>query len=387
MNRKIAAMLLAACIILGCLAGCGSTAQKPEETQPAADEVQTEAPQSGQPEEPEQTAEVEEKLPEEHKVIDSGGTEVTVPAEVKTVMTFGSCGVINTLIETLGCGSLIANNMSPHFADSPKWHYQYDFAPQMKDAPQYENASGEIDIENLIVADPDLCIVMQEGTAESLRNAGLNVLYIDYGNGKTSEAVTNAMTILGDALGVPEKAEEYRLYIDEMVKKIADVTSSLKDEDKKSVLYGNISSFTNPHILIEWVIAAAGGISCTADIHEKGSVSFTAEDVLRWDPDVIMMITDNSQELKADPQLAGVKAVAEDQLYVFPTVGHFITGSSEAPLGILWLTHHLYPELYTYDELAQDIYYFYDTFFGYQMSDSEIEAIINNNEQSRQAAA
>ena len=372
MKRKILALLLALCMLLSGLAGCANTednsASHPSENDSQNVDDQKEGTSSESP-----------SAPTERIVVDSGGTEVTVPAEVKTVMTFGSCGVINTLIETLGCGWMIANNMSPRFADNAAWHYQYEFAPQMADLPQYENASGEIDIEGVVAAAPDLIVVMQAATAETLRDKGLTVLYIDYGNGKTSEAVTDAMNILGEALGVPEAAQAYSDYIDEMVAKIADVTSSLQEEDKKKVLYGNVTQFTNPHILIEWVIDAAGGISCTADIHESGSVQFTAEDVLAWNPDVIMMITDNSAELKADEKINSVNAIVNDQMFVFPTVGHFLTGSSEAPLGILWLTYHLYPDLYTAEELADDIYYFYDTFFNYPMSDEEIDSIINNN--------
>ncbi|MGM9608328.1 MAG: ABC transporter substrate-binding protein [Oscillospiraceae bacterium] len=377
MKKSILALLLAACMLLSVLAGCANTnsaddsASQPSENVSQNVEEQKEENSPAPSEEP--------AAPTERTVVDSGGTEVTVPAQVETVMTFGSCGVINTLIETLGCGWMIANDMSPRFSDNPAWHYQYEFAPQMAELPRYEDASGEIDIENVVTADPDLIIVMQAATAETLREKGLNVLYIDYGNGKTSEALTNSMNILGEALGVPEAAQAYSDYIDEMVAKIADVTSPLAETDKKKVLYGNIAQYMNPHILIEWVIDAAGGISCTADIHESGSVQFTAEDVLAWNPDVIMMITDNSADLKADAKVNSVNAIANDQMFVFPTVGHFLTGSSEAPLGILWLTYHLYPELYTAEDLAGDIYYFYDTFFGYQMSDAEIDAIINNN--------
>lgn len=398
MNKQILALLLAACMLLSCLAGCGSGAvssaeapaesaavevtqmPSPEpETTPEQEPVESTVEPEAEPEPEKESVLEEPEVPQDRTVVDSGGTEVTIPGDIQTVMTFGSCGVINTLIETLGCGWMLANNMSPRFADNAAWHYQYEFAPQMADAPQFENASGEINIEGVVAADPDLVIVMQADTAETLRTAGLNVLYIDYGNGKTSECVTNAMNILGEALGAQDKAQEYSNYIDDMVAKIANVTSTLAEADKKTVLYGNVTQYLNPHILIEWVIPAAGAISCTADIHESGACQFTAEDVLSWNPDVIMMITDVSEDLKADEQINSVNAIANDQMFVFPTVGHFLTGSSEAPLGILWLTYHLYPDLYTYEELSDDIYYFYDTFFGYQMTDGEIYAIINNN--------
>lgn len=307
-------------------------------------------------------------------VVDSGGTEVVCPADLASVMTFGSCGVINTLIETLGCGGLIANNMSPRFT-SNEW--QYRFAPQMAEEEQYENQAGEIDYEGVVAAAPDLCIVMQSATAETLRSNGLNTLYVDYGSGRDSSAVSNAITILGDALGVPEKAEEYNAYLDEMVEKIADVTSAISDDEKLKVLYGNVAAFTNPHILSEWFIPAAGGISCTSEIHTEATCTYTAEDLLEWNPDVIIMITDNSEELAANDQINSVTAIANGNMFTCPTVGHFITGSSEVPIGILWVANKLYPDLYAEEDLREDISYFYSTFFDYEMTDEEIDSIVN----------
>lgn len=307
-------------------------------------------------------------------VVDSGGTEVVCPKDIKSVMTFGSIGVINTLIETLGCADLIANEMSPRF-QSNQW--QYRFAPQMKDCPQFEDQSGEIDMENLVAANPDLCVVMQTATAQTLRDNGLNVLLLGFGDGRGPESIKNAITILGQALDAVDKAEEYCEYLDGMVEKIADVTADIPEDEKLVVVYGNVAAYTNPHILSEWFIPAAGGISATADIHTDASCTYTAEDLLAWDPDAIIMISDNSEELKADEQINSIKAIKNDRMFTCPSVGHFITGSSEIPIGILWVANKLYPDIYPEEELAEDIRYFYSTFMNYEMTDEEVDAIVN----------
>lgn len=307
-------------------------------------------------------------------VVDSGGTEVVCPKEITSVMTFGSIGVINTLIETLGCGHLIANEMSPRFQGN---QWQYRFAPQMKECPQFENQSGEIDMESLVAANPDLCVVMQPATAQTLRDNGLNVLLLGFGDGRGPESIENALTILGQALDAVDKAEEYNAYLDEMVAKIADVTAAIPEDEKLHVLYGNVPSFTNPHILSEWFIPAAGGISCTADIHTDASCTYTAEDVLAWNPDAIIMISDTSEELKADEQLNSINAIANDMMFTCPTVGHFITGSSEIPIGILWVANKLYPDIYPEEDLAEDIRHFYSTFLNYEMTNEEVDSIVH----------
>lgn len=366
MKKRVAAIFMAMFMIASCLAGCSdASSQVSEETSQESSSIET-------------TVEETTSEPEFRTVVDSGGTTVEVPGHLETVFTFGSYGVINTLIETVGGGDLIKNNMSERFWT---WEYQYKFAPHMaeEDAPLFD-VNNEIDIEAVVAAEPDLCITMQEATANALREAGLTTILIGYGNGRDYTAITDALDILAAAFGTEDIAAKYREWIEEMVDKIEDVTGSLEESDKKKVLYGNITSYTNPHILIEWVIPAAGAVSCTADIHPEGSCTFTAEDVLNWNPDAIFMISDQSDELKADEQINSVNAIVNDQLFIYPTVGHFIAGSSEAPLAVLYTAWLLYPDLYSEEELADDMYDFYDTFFNYQMTDEELHNIIHIND-------
>ena len=375
MKKRILALVLAVVMTMACLAGCGSTATETTTETTVAETTVEETTTEETTTEEETTAE-----PEFRTVVDSGGTEVQVPGHLETVFTFGSYGVINTLIETVGGGDLIKNNMSERFWT---WEYQYKFAPNM-DKDLLFDVNNEIDIEAVVAAQPDLCITMQEATAQSLREAGLTTLLIGYGNGRDYTSITDALDILAAAFGTEDIAAKYTEWIEGMVKKIEDVTSSLDESEKKKVLYGNVTSYINPHILIEWVIPAAGAISCTADIHPEGSCEFTAEDVLNWNPDAIFMITDQSEELKADEQINSVNAIANDQMFVYPTVGHFIAGSSEAPLAVLFTTWLLYPDLYTEEELSADMYDFYDTFFNYQMSDEELHDIIHVNDKTEE---
>ena len=64
-------------------------------------------------------------------------------------------------------------------------------------------------------------------------------------------------------------------------------------------------------------------------------------------------------------------------MYLVPTVAHvWGNRTGEQPLTILWTINKCYPELLPAEQLAEDIHYFYEHFFLYDMSDEQIAEII-----------
>ena len=84
------------------------------------------------------------------------------------------------------------------------------------------------------------------------------------------------------------------------------------------------------------------------------------------------------KQILHNPQLANVKAVKNGRVYGFP-VGAFWweRPSPESPLGFLWLTKQLYPQLMQDIDIKKETKYFYKTFFDYELSDEEFEAFLN----------
>jgi iron complex transport system substrate-binding protein len=312
-------------------------------------------------------------------VTDMAGRTVTLPSEINSIATFGAIGVINTFVESMGCGDKICNEMTPRFTKSDKWKMQYEFAPQIKGAPVLQNADDAILMEEVLELKPDLCLVMSKDLIEPLEKNGLNVIYFEW---KQTEDVKTAVTLMGEVLGKQEIAADYIKYFDKMVAKAGDLTASLQKDDKKTVLYGNITKLSQPHVIAEWWIAAAGGISVTDNGRDGGaSFDYTIEDLLVWNPEV-MIVTDKKMinEIKQDSRFKDVTAVKNDEIYYIPTVAHVWGNRTvEQPLSVFWTLYKLYPDLITYDELSEEIEYFYSHFFNYDLSDEQIASIINSN--------
>ena len=388
---KLLALGLSVMLSLSALTGCsgGQTAQTGaagETTQASeskAAETETEESKAEAGTEKEKAASGEQAAKSESgdsiTVTDMAGRTVTLPAEVRSIATFGSIGVINAFVELMGCGDRIVNDMTANFTKSDKWALQYEFAPQIKGAPVLQGPDGEIRMEEVLKLNPDLCLVMSKDLIEPLESNGLNVVYFEW---KQTDDVKKAVTLMGEALGKEDVAADYLAYFDSMVAEAGEKTKDLTEDTKRTVLYGNVDQLTQPHVIAEWWIETAGGISVTKDAwDEKGSKCvYTQEDLLQWDPDV-MFTTDDSikKTLSEEPLYADLKAVKSGEIYTVPTVAHVWGNRTvEQPLTVFWAMHKLYPEIESREDLTEKISYFYSHFFKTELSTEQIDKIIGD---------
>lgn len=351
-------LLLAGILSVAALTACGGSAPATESGKQAESAVTT----------------TEKKR---KTVRDMAGREVQVPEKINSIATFGAIGVINAFVELMGDGDKIANEMTEGFTKSDKWAMQYEFAPQIKNAPVLQNADGEIQIEKVLEVNPDLCLVMSKDLIEPLEKLGMSVVYFDW---RETDEVKTAVTLLGETLNKQDVAKDYLAYFDGMVSEAGTQTATLAEEDKKKVLYGNITQFTQPHIIAEWWIETAGGISVTKDSWgNENRLTYTKEDILSWNPDV-MIVSDRKMidEILNDALYADVSAVQNKAVYYIPTVAHVWGNRTvEQPLTVFWTMHKLYPELVTRDQLAEKVSYFYDHFYKYKLSEDQLAKIID----------
>ena len=71
-------------------------------------------------------------------VIDMAGRRVTLPGQVKRIVTLGPVPVLNSFIFALGEGEKIVNGLPGSFARSPRYRYQTLFAPSLAHEPDLQ---------------------------------------------------------------------------------------------------------------------------------------------------------------------------------------------------------------------------------------------------------
>lgn len=376
--KQALALLLTLMLSLALLSGCNSnTGSSPSE--PSPDPISTPAPtpEEAPDADTEDVLDISEPAAGPFTVTDMMGVEVTFDAVPQTVATFGSIGVLNTLIECLGCGDRLCNNMGANFESTKSYpHLRLEFAPQTKDAPLLTNTDGELAMEEILLLAPDVCVTMSQAIADQLRAQDLKVIYLEW---QVDTDIPVAMRLMGEVLGQQELAEDYLTYFDNMVAEAESLTADIPEDERKTVLYGSVTSFSQPHIIAEWWITEAGGISVTNNGRpDTEGYSYTMEDVLLWDPDV-MLVSGRSQieELEENTTFADLTSVKNGDIYCVPTVGHaWGNRTVEQPLTIFWTMNKLYPEIMSDEELGEKIYYFYDHFFKYQLSDEQLAVYV-----------
>lgn len=354
---------LLAGIALVALAACGGDDADPA---PAAEATASPAASvSPQPTAP----------PATRTVTDMAGRSVTVPWAVKRVATSGSVPVLNSFLFAVGAGDRIVSGLPP-FAQNPRWDFQNTFAPQLAGSPQVDTADRTPNLEAFLSVEPDVTFTFDAAAAETLARAGLAVVVLKW---QEPEDVKKVMSLVGEVLDVKERAAAYVKYFDETLARVASIAAKVPDAQKPRVLYLSPQNYSQPHLIAEWWITQAGGVSVTNDGRSAESLTFNVEQILKWDPDVILVpqLAD-VQRVYNDALLAGVKAVAARKVYPLPIVAHtWGNRTSEQPLTVLWAAKTINPDAFSGVDLRTELDRFYRDIFHHPLSAADIDNILD----------
>lgn len=307
-------------------------------------------------------------------ITDMAGRTVTVPDRIDSVVTLGSVPVINSFVFAAGQGALIANDLPPWARQSGRWAWQDVFAPQLAQNPRVEDAERNLALEELLTLDPDVTLTFARDVADLLDQHGIPTVVLRI---QTPEDVKDGVALVGDLLGNENIGPEYAAWFDGMLSGIA---TRLEDAgERPSVLYLNPVNMTQPHLVAEWWITAAGGDSVTNDGRSEETLALTTEVVLAADPDfVIVGDPSHVTQLNDDPNLAQLRAVKEGRILVAPMGAHIWANRTvEQPLTVLWAASHFHPALFPEAGLIATVGEFYENFFGTKLSDDQIRAILS----------
>lgn len=304
---------------------------------------------------------------------DMAGRQVTLEQPAQRIATLGSVPVINSMVFALGAGDRIINGL-PDFARRPQWAYQYQFAPHLRDLPSLENPDRSVRIEALIQARPDLALTMDRRTADQLAIQGIPVLVLAW---RDPEEVRQAIDLLGHALDRAEQARHYRTSFDTTLALVRERLGGAPLR-RPRVLYLNPRSMTRPHRVAEWWIAAAGGQSVTDDGTPVETLAFGPEQILAWDPEI--MIVSNRQDVDAlldDPRLARVAAVRDRRIAVTPAAAHLWGNrTAEQALTVLWAASVFHPDRIDRKTLESNVEAFYRDLYGTPLTPTQIDEIL-----------
>jgi iron complex transport system substrate-binding protein len=309
-------------------------------------------------------------------VTDMAGRRVALPARIERLVTMGSLPVINSIVFTLGEGKRIVNGLADYA--KPHWKYQNVFAPQLPSMPTMQLPNREPNMETLLQGKPDLVLTTQQDSMDRIAALGIPVIYLAWREADDAKA---CMTLLGDVFGKPAVAQNYVRWFDSTLARVQEGLRGVTAEQRPKVLYLQPDTLQQPRLIAEWWIPAGGGVSVSSDGRKTESRSFTMEQVLLWDPDMLILSSPEAVDyVRKDRRFAALKAVKNGKLHLVPVGAHtWSNRTAEQPLTVLWGAKTFHPTRFASLDLAKETRQFYRDYFGHAVTDGELAEILSGN--------
>lgn len=203
------------------------------------------------------------------------------------------------------------------------------------------------------------------------------------------ENSTCAVEMLADVLGgeALEEYERWEKYCSDRLNMLHERTKDLTDEDLKTVYWGNtwgeniLSSYTLKNRYYE--IRLCGGMLVGPELGNGNFPEVTSEQLFSWDPDVI--IVDNhgnypdlviKDMYREGSKWASLKAVQNQELHRIPAGVFFMDKGTTTTLMLVWLAQILQPELFSDIDIVEEIQYYYEEFYEYELTREQAQKII-----------
>lgn len=306
-------------------------------------------------------------------ITDMAGRDVVISDHISRVATIGPVPVLNSFVFALGEAKSLVNGLPPNLS-GPRWKLQYLVDPDLAQRPVLQGGGGAPLVEGLLETRPDVVLTMDRQTIDLVARAHTPAVFLAW---RQPEDVKAVMRLLGQIYGKAEAAEAYCSYFDATLGKIA-ARLAQQPAQRPRVLYASLKRMTQPHLIAEWWIAKAGGRSVTEGERPTEALTFSREQVLAWDPEV--MIVSSAAEVAdayADPRLATVSAIRNRRVAAIPTGVHLWGNRTvEQPLTVLWAAQLIHPDLFRDWDIRDEIGSFYATFFKTPLTKPQVEEML-----------
>ena len=194
-----------------------------------------------------------------------------------------------------------------------------------------------------------------------------------------AEVMAMANAFGGEAVA---RGEAWCQYFREKVDYVRSRTDSIADADRPIVYYARsdeglvtFSKNSYPHYLTEM----AGGYYVSKDTPVEMNTTLTLEKIMEWDPDIIFMgRMDNTAIITENEAWSGIKAVQDGAVYLCPSGVFNWDYSGESVLLMLYLAKTIHPELFEDLDVEAEINYYYETFYGFTLSEANMQNILNH---------
>ena len=320
---------------------------------------------------------------ETREFTDSTGRTVTLPASITRIAISGPLSQIYILPLA---GDLLVGVSTAYAEDAQRYLPAYIY--EKAEIGQLYGGKGEMDLEALLSAAPEVVIDIGEPkktTAEDLtaltEQTGIPFIHID----ATVADAPEAYRTLGKLLSREEQAEALAVWCENTYAMIAAMMERVDaDGARKSLLYclgdKGVNVIARGSFHGETIHFMSDNLAVVEDVVSSGAGNeVDLEQILLWDPDVIIFAPDSCYEaIASSEQWQSAGAVARGEYYKTPSGPYGWLSSPPAVqryLGMLWLGELLYPGYAEYD-LQEKVTEYYKLFYGCDLTEDRYRELM-----------
>lgn len=314
-------------------------------------------------------------------VTDDAGRTVSVPDELRRVYAAGPPATI--LLYSLAPDMLLGWNRPLRTEEKAFLPSRYNDLPVLGRLTGRGNtANAEIVIRSgaqLILDYGSLKPVYRSLADRIQHQTGIPYLLMD----GSFASIPTTYRRLGKVLGRPERGERLARYAEHVFAQVRTTLDKIPVEQRPRVYYGRgpdgLQTGAGGAINVELLaIAGARNVAAQAGGDRRGLIEVSMEQVLQWDPQVILTLDANFfRHAQHDPLWRGISAVRNKRVYLAPRVpfGWFDRPPSVNRLiGLPWLLHTLYPQ-HSRVDLRSAAREFYALFYHTDLNDTQLDRL------------
>ena len=404
---RIAAAITAAAMLTACGAPAADTdtaADSQSETAESAQSTDTETAATEDSETTEETEEASSDASNEttaeadengtHTVVDHAGNEVEVPNKITKVV-IDQIPILSTYMSYFQGSAPYITGYCGSFKSVISDTVLKNIAPELLESSDTVYAQSDLNIEEIMKLEPDVILYNANNSehAEILKASGIpSVGFATIGASTDADSLERYkewLKLLEDVFGEEGKTDDFIAAGDAIVKDVESRIASVAQEDRPSALIlwkysdgvpqvsgqGTFGNYWMKHLGVTDVAAES-----------KGFAQTSMEQIYSWDPDILFLDGPGLQPLKVDDVLSGnvdgadfssLTAVQNKRVYN-TTLGmwNWFTPNPDAPLVLAWLACKTYPEAFEDYPLEDTIKEYYQTWYGYDVTDDELAQML-----------
>ena len=320
--------------------------------------------------------------PSTKTLTDMAGQTVTIPLPIlrfaspspADITYFSVLGVADKLVAT------DARIPTPDFAITFK-----KIAPSTLSIA-YPFSGSDVNMEELLKAKPQFTFMpMGDKRIATIQAAGIPV--IQTAPNLTVDQISHLVTFYGDVFGgdAVQNAKNVTDYYAAQKSLITSKIGAMPAGQKSKIILmqyhgGGVFIVFGRNTWQDDAITLVGGINEAASEIDGKKSDVTMEQLLKWDPDVIILSDVNQTTAKPVFAMAGwdqLTAVKNQRMYINPTgIYGFTSQVVEAFLEVQWLAKTFYPNQFPDLDLNKETKHVLVDFYHYNVSDAEVEDIL-----------